>query len=538
MSVEFRQRTLGEYARLAWDSKWLILLPTIAVALAVAYVVYRLPNVYESRTLVVVKPPTIPNSVVPSLSDSDITLRLNTITQLVMSRSKLEPIIERNNLYQEERARGESKEALIDKMRANIAVNVDTSRNDIANAFRITFRGREPRSVARVTGDLASEYTRAQTTDVQNTTTQTKEFFEQQMNDATAKLKEIDNRRLQYMQQHLNVLPTGTTALLGQLEGMRGQQAALITEIGRMRDQRAALNTQTGELQRLSEQDRGDYIDAFADPKSTPAYAILVQRKSQLEAEYQSMLTTLTPKNPDVMQKKAEIDSVQRNMDGMITDHRIKVEERRQKMLSREDPRLNSLRLNMQMLDKEIARQQKNLDQSSGQIAALEARLNQVPGTEVGLQSLNREYDTEKSRYDSLLQSVQRIDLATDVARNAQGESIQVIDPANLPTEPVAPKRPMLMGMGLALGLGLGLLLAVLRALPGLLRIQSAKDAEHYTGLPVLAAVPQMLTAREKMRMRVRRTALAVGGVVITLVSIPALIFLIRVTRVFDRFTV
>ncbi len=38
MSVEFRQRTPGEYARILWNRKWLIVLPTIAVAVAVAWV--------------------------------------------------------------------------------------------------------------------------------------------------------------------------------------------------------------------------------------------------------------------------------------------------------------------------------------------------------------------------------------------------------------------------------------------------------------------------------------------------------------------
>ena len=67
MSVEFRQRTPGEYARIAWKRKWLILLPTIAIATAIAWVVYKLPSVYESTTLIVVKPPTISNTVGPDL---------------------------------------------------------------------------------------------------------------------------------------------------------------------------------------------------------------------------------------------------------------------------------------------------------------------------------------------------------------------------------------------------------------------------------------------------------------------------------------
>ena len=58
MSVQFRQRTPGEYMKILNRRKWLIILPIIAVATSVAWVVYRLPDVYESSTLIVVTPAT------------------------------------------------------------------------------------------------------------------------------------------------------------------------------------------------------------------------------------------------------------------------------------------------------------------------------------------------------------------------------------------------------------------------------------------------------------------------------------------------
>src|SRR2546423_12882622 len=118
MSVDFRQRTPGELARMIWRRKWLILLPTVAVAVAVAWVVWRLPDVYESTTLLTVRPATISTSAIPQLSDSDLTIRINNITQEVTSRSKLEPMIERYNLYAVERGRGAAMDELVERMRA------------------------------------------------------------------------------------------------------------------------------------------------------------------------------------------------------------------------------------------------------------------------------------------------------------------------------------------------------------------------------------------------------------------------------------
>jgi uncharacterized protein involved in exopolysaccharide biosynthesis len=104
MSAEFRQRTPGEYAQMVWRRKWLIVLPTLVVTLAVAWVVSKLPNVYESTTLLTVRPASISTNIVQQLSDNDLTVRINNIGQEVTSRSSLEPIINRYNLYPVERS--------------------------------------------------------------------------------------------------------------------------------------------------------------------------------------------------------------------------------------------------------------------------------------------------------------------------------------------------------------------------------------------------------------------------------------------------
>ena len=163
MSVEFRPRKISEYLRSARRRKWLILLPTIAIGLAIAYVVFRLPDVYESSTLIVVKPSTLPNSVVPTISEETLTRELTSISQVVTSRSSLQPLMEKYDLFKEERLRGEPTELLIDQMRKQIKVEVNTSRNDITNGFNITYRGRDPKSTQAVAAELASKYIDEQT---------------------------------------------------------------------------------------------------------------------------------------------------------------------------------------------------------------------------------------------------------------------------------------------------------------------------------------------------------------------------------------
>src|SRR5215207_8256801 len=179
MSVDFRQRTPAEMARIVWRRKWMIVLPTAAVAVAVAYVVWRLPNVYESTTLLTVRPASITTNAVAQLSDSDLTLRINNITQEVTSRSTLQPLIERFNLYAVERQRGASTEELVERMRTrDLKIALNTSRNEITNGFFLSFRGQDPRDTQKVTEALAATYVESQRTASSDETRLTKEFFD------------------------------------------------------------------------------------------------------------------------------------------------------------------------------------------------------------------------------------------------------------------------------------------------------------------------------------------------------------------------
>src|SRR6267378_7828587 len=171
MSAEFRPRKLGEYARILRKRKWLILLPAIVIGLAIGYVVFRLPDMYESVTLIVVKPSTLPNSVVPTVTDETLTRELTSITQVVTSRSSLQPLLEKYDLYKTEKLRGDPMEMLIDRMRKDIHVEVNTSRNDITNGFNITYRGRDAKTTQAVTAELASKYINEQTKNTINSTT-------------------------------------------------------------------------------------------------------------------------------------------------------------------------------------------------------------------------------------------------------------------------------------------------------------------------------------------------------------------------------
>ena len=427
-------------------------------------------------------------------------------------------------------------EVIIELMRKSIKVEVNTTRNEITNGFNITYRGRDPKSTQAVASELASRYIDEQTKGTVNAGTSAKQFIEDQVRNAKEELDDIDKRRLAYLQQNLNNLPSQSQALVGRLTALHEEQKALIAELGRLRDLGAAYRSQLSDLSKSRDQEIVMASRTQTDPKTTMAWAELVRRRSELEGLLQNLLTQYKEKHPDVIATQKQIEQIKHDQDSMIEDWKARVEEQREMLTQLTDPRILTLKTNISMMDGDADRQQKLLTETNRQIAELDERINAIPNAEVGLEALDREYQTKKFNYDTVLAQQQKIVIGADAANQQQGEGIQVVDPANLPERPVAPKRFLLTAGGFAVGLSLGLLLIALFEVRRLFTIQSADDAKHYTGLPVLVAIPELLTPAEARAIPRRQKLAMATGLAVAFVSMPALAFVLRLTHVFERF--
>jgi polysaccharide chain length determinant protein (PEP-CTERM system associated) len=534
MSVDFRQRKPSEYLKILQRRKWFLILPTIAIATAVVWVVLRLPDVYESTTLIVVKPSTLPTSVVGTNTEDNLTRQLTSIAQVVTSRSSLEPLVDKYDLYKIERLRGEPMERVVDTMRKDIHVDVNTSRNDITNGFNISYRYRDPKLTQAITAELAGKYITAQTQNTVAATAAARQFMDNQVAQARASLAEVDKQILDFKSTHVGNLPSETEALFNQLNGLREEQKALMQEVGRLQDRRAALTTQLSTLKAATAAAIDQASENLTDPKTTLAWSQLVTRKAALQGELTRLKQELREKHPDVIAKQKEVDQVQDQMDQMVAEWKDKIKEKQAKLEKQPDVAAKSVESEIRMTESEIKRQQDALATNEKSIGTLVERINGVPGVEVALGAIERDYQMKKTALDDLLAQQQKIALTADATSQQQGEGIEVIDAANLPQEPVAPKRLMLSSLGVAVGLGVGFLLVLGFEGPRLLTIQNSDDARHYTGLPVLLAVPELLTPQEARSVPRRRKMLLAAGVVATIVSIPMLALALKLTHVFE----
>ena len=137
-----------DLVRLVRSRRWLILLP-FAIGLAFAPMIARnIPKVYRSETLIMIVPQRVPDSYVKSTVTEKVEDRLPSISDQIMSRSRLETIINDFELYPELLGRA-PMEDVVRQMRGDIG---PPQIKEGAQSFRVVLRERESRPRAESHG--------------------------------------------------------------------------------------------------------------------------------------------------------------------------------------------------------------------------------------------------------------------------------------------------------------------------------------------------------------------------------------------------
>src|SRR5439155_14347676 len=332
MSVEFRQRSAGEILGMLKRQKWMIILPMLTMTAAIGYVVNKLPSIYESTSLLTVKPPTISANLVQSLTTEDLSQRLQTINKEVLSRSSLEPMVQKYDLYKLERASGMPMELIVDKMYKNIKVDLEETGNEKVAAFRIRYRDRDAQATRNVTSELASKYVNAQVQTQTERAESTKDLFERQLADKKAAMDDLEKQRLAIMVQIVATLPESEQGLVAQLQGLRQREEgiskekeALSNERGRLSDSISSNNKQMRLIEDFGEKETKETAEKASQIEDTPAYAELVKKRADLNAQLDNLQKVYKEKHPAVIAKQSEITRINEEIEGLRknTDKRV-----------------------------------------------------------------------------------------------------------------------------------------------------------------------------------------------------------------------
>src|SRR5579864_3997401 len=116
--IENRELTMDDYLAMLRRRAKVIVIPVLLAPLAGLLISYAFTPKYTSQSLVLVEGQKVPESIVQSVVTQDLTGRIATLQQQVLSQSRLQPMVERLGLAKG----GTSMDDKIDEIRLNMTV--------------------------------------------------------------------------------------------------------------------------------------------------------------------------------------------------------------------------------------------------------------------------------------------------------------------------------------------------------------------------------------------------------------------------------
>src|SRR4029434_1923946 len=180
--------------------------------------------------------------------------------------------------------------------------------------------------------------------------------------------------------------------------------------------------------------------------------------------------------------------------------------------------RINELKLEREAVIRTMAAKETEMKRLHGIISEYGARVEAAPTRESELVALTRDYDTLQKSYASLLAKREHSQIAASVERRQIAEQFKILDPARLPEKPSSPNRPVINAVGALLGLALGLGLAILLEYKDT-TLKSDGGVRVTLMLPVLSAVPVIVTAADLKQRKRRRVLVSVAAAMVMLIA-------------------
>ncbi len=430
--------------------------------------------------------------------------RLKTISQQVLSRTRLERVIDEYALYQDLTAaspqwlviarrwvgkvRGwfgyesidlvdgvPDKLSLVERMRATIAISVTGG-----STFSITYTGEEPRVVQQVTNKLATLFIDENLKVREEQAQGTGQFLESELERVKDKLEEQESELRSFKQRYMGELPSQLDANLRTLDRLQMEKIALDQQL-RSAKERFEVMSQI-ELFGLSNTEE---VESVGPPDT---------RLRTLKSRLTELSRTYKNDHPDVVVLRREIAQLEAELERQQAEQPPKLETRKPILKVQKAP------------EDEISSTIASLKQRSAEVTKESERYQQrVDNTflrEQQLVIILRDYETISKTYQGLLDKRQNARIAENLERRQKGEIFKILDPAELPERPFKPNRRLLIALGCLLGLGAGIGLAFLREQldPS---IRSEKDlVQATTGIPLLSVIPFVLTVPSRARPR------------------------------------
>jgi succinoglycan biosynthesis transport protein ExoP len=510
-----------EYWAIAVRRRWLLLLPLFLAWAIVWGASWFLPQTYQSESLILVEQQKVPDQyVVPNVT-SDLQQRLQSLTEQILSRTRLQDTIDRLHLYSQSSGKLESGDP-VEQMRNDIKIELVSAPDHPGEytAFKMRYSAKSPELAQRVNGELSSlfiaENVNAQRQLSENTTA----FLDSQLANARTNMAEQESKVAAFKARHLGELPSQLESNMQILAGLQSQLQSAQQTLDAARQQKLYLESMLQQYQSAQASMGG--AGSSAPPQTLESELIAMRLQLQdLQSKY-------TEGHPDVIALKEKIAQAKKLKTQTETEMASKLRDGKAENVADSlvvvDAPQGSPTPIMQVQSQlkanqlEISNIQQHEKDLESQITGYQARLNLTPETEQELTGISRGYEESKTNYNSLLQKQMQSQLATSLEQRQQGQQFRIVDPPSFPKKPSAPNHLWFSLAGLFAGMALGLGLTTILEMTDV-RIRQEKDLLGIVPVSVLVGIPDLSTPKEaRARLIKGRSEVAAAAAMVLLI--------------------
>lgn len=466
----------------AWRRRWWIVAPFTVLATAALSIVTTLPRTYRSMATIQVVTDPVPDAYVRTAAQTRVADRLSSIGQATLTRTRLETIVKDLDLYPELR-QSTVMEHVVERMRDQITFKA-TDRD----LFVLGFAAQDPRVAHAVATRLTSLFLEENARDRGERAEANASFVDGQLAEVRKKLDDQDRQIEAYKARYAGQLPSQLSSNLQELNSAQLTLRSVLEAVSRDQSQRQSLHLD------LASADAVVPSAGLIGPAPTGDTATAGQvpgEMNQLDAARATLAALelrLTPEHPDVQRMKRVISRLEQQE---TTDQAaLTGGAAANRTLRRRDPnRAREIRAQIETLDRQIASNQDEARRLRARIDEYSRRVDAAPVREAELATLTRDYDDTKKLYSNLMARQQDASMTVNLESKAIGDRFRIIEPAQLPEQPIGQSRraSLLIGLlaSLALSMGIGAMAEWRDS-----SLRSELDITVGLRLPVLATIP------------------------------------------------
>jgi polysaccharide chain length determinant protein (PEP-CTERM system associated) len=469
-----RKLSPEDYFSMLRKRLWIVILPAVLLAIVGVGLTFFVQPEYISQTLVLIEQQKVPDNYVKPVVSEDLNARLASMQEQILSRSRLQPIIERFNLYG---TAGLGMDGRIDKVRKDITIKPIESqiaRTGGLPGFFISFKAGDAHTAQQVCAEITSLFVSENLHAREQSAEGTTEFLRQQLADAKRSLDDQDEKLAAFQRTYAGRLPGEEGSNMNMLTSLNTQLDAATQALARLEQDKTYGETMlTSQLQNLPASDM-----QRVQPQAQQAeLAQLIAQEADLTSRY-------TDDYPDVVTVRRKIRELRAEMAQAPSSPAAA-----SPAPNRPEPaNIVSLRAQLHAMDQSIAQKKRDQMAIQAQLRQYQDKISSSPAVQAEYKQITRDYQTAQTFYDELLGKMNQSKMATDLERRQQGEQFKLMDEANLPDGPAFPKRSVFFSGGLALGLLLGVLIVAWIEYRDT-AVRSERDIWAFTKLPTLGMI-------------------------------------------------